>query len=242
MSLLKNQENPPICARQSCTNTTSKYTKPKNGNIWKKYCCSTCQVPTLKGTSKYSYENNAPKCAYSLCENTTKRRTRKHTGWNKFCSTSCQNYDQGAPKLNHASKSKISNTVSNIWKNRSDLERDTIFHKSKLTGFKRKQFIFPSGKIIYVLGNEPLALQTLLETYSECDIIAGSDLKLALSYTNLKNKKSRYYPDIYIPKDNLIIEVKSRWTYSGKPEWLESNLLKQKACLDAGYNFKFMIY
>ena len=26
-------------------------------------------------------------------------------------------------------------------------------------------------------------------------------------------KKRRYFPDFYIPKDNLVIEVKSRYTY-----------------------------
>ena len=242
MSSPANQENPPNCSRPSCPNTTSKYTRPKNSNIWKKYCCATCQVPTLKGTSKYSYPNIAPKCLNPVCSSLTTRRTRKHTVWNKFFSTSCQNYTQGPTILSTEAKSKISNTVSDIWKNRTDLERDSIFSNSRSTGFKRKEFIFPSGKIIYVLGNEPVALHNLLKTYNESEIIAGNELKLALSYTNIDNRKSRYYPDIYIPKDNLIIEVKSKWTYSGKPEWLQTNLLKQQACLDAGYNFRFIIY
>jgi len=43
---------------------------------------------------------------------------------------------------------------------------------------------------------------------------------------------------MYIEKDNLIIEVKSLWTYN---KYKEINLLKQKACIEAGYNFKFMI-
>jgi len=49
----------------------------------------------------------------------------------------------------------------------------------------------------------------------------------------------RYYPDFYIKKDNKIIEVKSIYTYNID---IEKNLLKQKACLDAGYNFEFWIY
>ena len=43
---------------------------------------------------------------------------------------------------------------------------------------------------------------------------------------NLNNTIRRYYPDFYIPKDNLIIEVKSMWTYKID---LEKNLAKQKA-------------
>ena len=56
------------------------------------------------------------------------------------------------------------------------------------------------------------------------------------------NKKHRYYPDLYIPKDNLIIEVKSQWTYNSQQKWYNTNLLKRQACIAAGYKFKFMIF
>lgn len=43
------------------------------------------------------------------------------------------------------------------------------------------------------------------------------------------NKKIfTYYPDIFIPKENKIIEVKSIWTYNVN---LEKNILKQKASI-----------
>lgn len=238
---LANQENPPKCARPSCDNTTSKYTKPKNGNIWKKYCCSNCQVPSLKGTSKYSYPELAPECLNADCKNLTQRRTRKYTGWNKFCSSSCASIFKGPPILSTITKTKISDTVSNIWTNRSDQEKDQIFSKSKKKRFTSKSYVFPSGKTVYVHGNEDKAIDNLLSEYKESEIIAGSDLSLAISYIKSNGKNGRYYPEIFIPTYNLIIEVKSQWTYNGRPEWLESNLLKQKACLDAGYNFKFMI-
>ena len=45
--------------------------------------------------------------------------------------------------------------------------------------------------------------------------------------------------NIYIEAENLIIEVKSTWTYKTK---LEQNLAKQKACVDGGYKFYFMIF
>ena len=35
------------------------------------------------------------------------------------------------------------------------------------------------------------------------------------------------------------IEVKSTWTYNKQKE---KNLLKQQACLDIGFKFKFMIF
>jgi hypothetical protein len=54
-----------------------------------------------------------------------------------------------------------------------------------------------------------------------------------------QDKKRKYYPDIYIEKENLIIEVKSLWTMN---KYFEKNMMKQKACWDAGYNFIFMIF
>lgn len=47
-----------------------------------------------------------------------------------------------------------------------------------------------------------------------------------------------YYPDFYLPKYNLIIEIKSSYTYD---RFLEKNNSKQKACLELGYNHIFII-
>jgi hypothetical protein len=58
-------------------------------------------------------------------------------------------------------------------------------------------------------------------------------------YTTEDNVNHRYYPDFYIPKDNLVIEVKSTFTYEYKKE---INELKQKATEDNNYNFEFRIY
>jgi len=51
-------------------------------------------------------------------------------------------------------------------------------------------------------------------------------------------KRHRYFPDIFIPKDELIIEVKSDYTYEVD---CKTNHLKKQACLDKGYNFWFAI-
>jgi len=57
-------------------------------------------------------------------------------------------------------------------------------------------------------------------------------------YIGEDNKKHRYYTDIYIPKDNLIIEVKSTRTYNVD---LEKNIRKETRCKELGYKFQFAI-
>jgi len=55
----------------------------------------------------------------------------------------------------------------------------------------------------------------------------------------LKKKIHYYYPDIYIKSKNLIIEVKSDYTYN---QQLIKNIIKSLAVRKAGYNFEFWIY
>jgi len=94
-----------------------------------------------------------------------------------------------------------------------------------------------------VQGYENRALDILLKEYSEDEILTDRKDVPEIWYIGEDNKKHRYYTDIYIPKDNLIIEVKSTWTYSDKhdPAKLDKNVRKQIGSVIAGYNFKFMI-
>jgi len=106
--------------------------------------------------------------------------------------------------------------------------------------YKKKNYLLPSGKTIKLQGYEDKCLNLLLEKFVEDEICVNPDI-LPIFYLE-NNKKHRYYPDIYIPKKNLIIEVKSKYTYDGFIGWYNINLLKRQACIDAGYNFQFMIF
>lgn len=52
-------------------------------------------------------------------------------------------------------------------------------------------------------------------------------------------KKSRYYVDIYIPSQNLYIEVKSTWTFSKRTYDI---LAKQQAGKKLGYQYEIWIF
>jgi hypothetical protein len=60
-----------------------------------------------------------------------------------------------------------------------------------------------------------------------------------IKYLMLDGTEHTYYPDFYIKSTNTIIEVKSAWTYEN---WKEKNLAKQKACLEQGFKFEFIIF
>jgi hypothetical protein len=106
-----------------------------------------------------------------------------------------------------------------------------------------KEYRMPSGKIVKYLGFENRAYSKLLTEMDEDDFfIPGSGLVNILKpieYLDLDLKKCLYFPDIFVPKWNKIIEVKSDWTYEINKE---INILKGKACLALGYDFEFWIY
>lgn len=115
-------------------------------------------------------------------------------------------------------------------------------HAKKMTSqFRTKEFIFPSGKIVRLQGYECKAVTELLKIYNESEIITETELIPVIPYTCDDNKHHAYFPDIYIPKDNMLIEVKSQYTYNGFEGWYRTNILKQNASIAAGYKHKFMI-
>ena len=107
------------------------------------------------------------------------------------------------------------------------------------SGVNRKEYKFPSGKVIMIQGYENRAIDELLKQYHETEIVAGDPEKIpVIEYVDTDGKNRTYFPDIFIPKDNLIVEVKSTYTYS-KDE--KRNIKKKEACEKLGYKFQFYI-
>ena len=108
-------------------------------------------------------------------------------------------------------------------------------------GSSWKIFKFPSGKEVKIQGYEDKVLHDLLSKYDENDIIVkNSEIEKFIGkiWYYHDNKKHRYFPDIFIISENMIVEVKSHWTFSRHKDL---NLLKEKACKDIGLNFQFVI-
>lgn len=53
-----------------------------------------------------------------------------------------------------------------------------------------------------------------------------------------ENKKKKYHPDYYLPVYNLIVEIKSTYTYEREKE---KNEAKKEAAINNGFNFIFII-
>lgn len=99
-----------------------------------------------------------------------------------------------------------------------------VYEKMVRNSFKHKDYVLPSGKIIQIQGFEHYAIDYLLTRYKEEDIKKECPI---IPYSYL-GKNRQYHPDIFIPKDNLIIEVKSDYLFQKQ---YNLNLKKRRATI-----------
>jgi hypothetical protein len=158
---------------------------------------------------------------------------------NKIKNTCIEKYG-----VDHISKSKHVQEI----KTKNNLEKygceftsqiPEIAEKITKSGFRLREFIFPSGKIVKVQGYEPFALRDLIEIekINENCIITGCTNVPEIWYNDKLGKKHRHYVDIYIPSQNRCIEIKSSWTIKK-----ENVFLKQNAAKELGFNYEIWVY
>jgi hypothetical protein len=133
-------------------------------------------------------------------------------------------------------KSSITETFLRKYGVRHHLQHGPTFRRILRGMFGFKEFILPSGRIVKLQGYEPQAVTVLLDSYPESALDFNSIP--SLPYTDPDGLTRVYHPDLFIPSDNLIIEVKSWWTLK---ENYEINRLKQLAALGAGFRFQFWV-
>ena len=121
------------------------------------------------------------------------------------------------------------------------LQNEEIFHKMVMSGYQRKEYVFPSGRIEYCQGYEPRCLDVLLNSgYDEDDIVVGYSGREAIWYNNpITGEVSRYFPDGFIISENAVIEVKSDYYYDKD---LEKNIAKFNAVVSMGFNVNLYVF
>lgn len=161
---------------------------------------------------------------------------------NKVKNTNIIRYGGPTPLFSQIVKNKSIKTSIKRYGVNNAMQNEVIFSRNKASGFKQKSYLLPSGKEVKIQGYENKALDLLLKTYSEIDILVNDkEIEKRIGeiwYKDENNKQHRYFPDIFIISENKIIEVKSDWIYNKNKK---INILKQKSCLDTGFKFEFMI-
>jgi len=102
-----------------------------------------------------------------------------------------------------------------------------IFQKQQMAGFLSKKY-----NDLYYRGTYEIDFLLLCEK-NNIEVKNGP----TISYI-INNKNKRYFSDFYLPKYNLICEIKSRYYFD---KYIDINLIKKDATLSKGYNFIFII-
>lgn len=92
-----------------------------------------------------------------------------------------------------------------------------------------------SNRKVKISGDEDHGYYILLKKYKENEILFSSEGKVPV----IKGYGFKYYPDFYIKKDNLIVEVKSIYTFLN---WFDKNSKKAIATIDNGFNIEFLVF
>lgn len=182
----------------------------------------------------------------------------KNTKLEKYGTAAYNNSETS--RLKNKNKSVVEKNSINEKRRKTNLElygvensflKPDVKSKSAKSNSIGREFIMPSGKLIRVRGYEDHAITILLQSYTDLELVVDDMLQLykipVFEYVNINNHTAKYYPDIYVPKENKIIEVKSRWWWDGNGEEkhnsrLQNNLRKRKAVLDKGYNYELWLY
>jgi hypothetical protein len=117
-----------------------------------------------------------------------------------------------------------------------------VVQKAMKNAYKKKVYTFQSGNEVLCQGYENYCIDELIR-------LGIKEEEICMQLTDGRNAPiigyifsgtdRKYYPDFYIPHLNLIIEVKSDFTFDIA---IDKNFTKRMACIDQGYQFQFWIY
>lgn len=119
-----------------------------------------------------------------------------------------------------------------------NMQSPELFLKNQKAMYKKKDYIWKTGEISLVQGYEPIVLKELEESGYMFEDIKTNESDMPEIWYFYENENHRYYPDIFIPNENLLIEVKSPWTL--QLHW-GKNQAKFAAVKELGFNFKLEI-
>lgn len=113
---------------------------------------------------------------------------------------------------------------------KSPLQNREVFKRNKLSGNQIHKY--HKDKNITYQGSYEL---NFLNNYYHLINIEEPNFIINYIY---ENKNHKYHPDFYNKDNNLIVEIKSDYTYNKE---IDKNLKKKKSCIEQGYNFIFII-
>jgi hypothetical protein len=118
------------------------------------------------------------------------------------------------------------------------MQNSEVFARQQQSCFSIKEYTFPSGKTTPYQGYENFCLDDLIHNNYKEEQIVNKVIEVPEIWYKF-DKQRRYYPDIYIPHENRLIEIKSTWTFKNQKE---KNFAKARAAKEQGYEIEIRVY
>jgi hypothetical protein len=198
---------------------------------------SVLEIPNLKENAMYekygsTYSYNVP----SIREKIIQTNLERYNGISPFSSKSIRiksretisdRYGVDNPFQSEEIKEKIKKTLVDKYGVDNPMKNGEIFRKSMSNKSR-------AHKMRYI---DDLSYQSTYELdfikfcqLNKIEVLNGPVIKYGENH--------RYYSDFYLPKYNIICEIKSNYTFENDKE---KNILKQSECIKQGYDFIFLI-
>jgi hypothetical protein len=146
----------------------------------------------------------------------------------KYKDTCLERFGFENPMQNESIKQKLSNIIFEKYGVYYPSQNELIYQKMLKNGLHILKY---KNSNIYYQGK--YELDFLNKYYDKIDLKRGKSIKYIFD-----NKDYTYYPDFYLEKLNLIIEIKSSFWFN---KHYIKNLEKQKICKKTGFDFIFII-
>jgi len=156
----------------------------------------------------------------------------------KIKATNVERYGVVCPLQNKEIMEKVKATNVELYGVEHPLQNKEVADRAQKNAKKYKRFEMPSGAVRKVQGYEPFALKILVKTYQEDQIKTDRKDVPRVQY-EVDGKKKYHFPDIFIPHENKLIEVKSTWTLKCKTDNIK---LKKEACEEQGFLYEIWCF
>ena len=90
------------------------------------------------------------------------------------------------------------------------MQSPELFKRNQDSCYKTKQYTLPSGRVVNHQGYENFAIEYLLKSFPEEELLFGNEL--SFPYTDPEGDDHVYYPDLGVRSKQTAIEVKSTYT------------------------------